>query len=160
VLERDDGVCHNTVQLEFFGGEGPAKVATCKPNEVEIPEVIGQSLASAKSRLQAQPLTPVVVYKPAKRAERLGVVVAQFPSKGTASAGDRVTIVLAKSTHGLVPNVVGLTLDQARTKLERMKIEVQTTGDSDGKVTAQSVAPRRAAAPGLEITLTVKGTGD
>jgi hypothetical protein len=27
-------------------------------------------------------------------------------------------------------------------------------------VTAQSVAPRRAAAPGLEITLTVTGMGD
>jgi penicillin-binding protein 1A len=160
VLERDDGVCHNTVQLEFFGGEGPSKVATCKPNEVEIPEVIGQSLATAKSRLQAQPLTPVVVYKPAKRAERLGVVVAQFPSKGTASANDRITIVLPKSTHGLVPNVVGLPLDHARAKLERMKIDVRTIGDSDGKVTAQSVAPRRAAAPGLEITLTVTGTGD
>ena len=60
VLERDDGVCHNTVQMQFFSGEGPSKVATCKPNEVEIPEVIGQSLADAKSRLQAQPLTPVV----------------------------------------------------------------------------------------------------
>ena len=58
VLERDDGVCHNTVQMQFFSGEGPSKVATCKPNEVEIPEVIGQSLADAKSRLQAQPLTP------------------------------------------------------------------------------------------------------
>ncbi len=158
VLERDDGVCHNTVQMQFFSGEGPSKVATCKPNEVEIPEVIGQSLAVAKSRLQAQPLTPVVIYKPAKRAEKLGVVVAQFPAKGTASANDRVTIVLPKSTHGLVPNVVGLPLDKARSKLERLKIEVRTTGDSDGKVTAQSVAPHRAAAPGLAITLTVAGT--
>jgi beta-lactam-binding protein with PASTA domain len=58
-----------------------------------------------------------------------------------------------------VPNVVGLPLDQARKKLERLKIEVRTTGDSDGKVTAQSVAPHRAAAPGLAITLTVKETG-
>ena len=47
-----------------------------------------------------------------------------------------------------MPNVVGLPLDKARAKLERLKIEVRTTGDSDGKVTAQSVAPRRAAAPG------------
>ena len=58
-----------------------------------------------------------------------------------------------------MPNVVGLPLDKARAKLERLKIEVRTTGDSDGKVTAQSVAPRRAAAPGLAITLTVAGTG-
>ena len=43
-----------------------------------------------------------------------------------------------------MPNVVGLPLDKARSKLERLKIEVRTTGDSDGKVTAQS----RRAAPG------------
>src|SRR5204862_426348 len=35
ILERDDGVCRNTAQLEFFGGQGPERVATCKQNEVE-----------------------------------------------------------------------------------------------------------------------------
>jgi penicillin-binding protein 1A len=159
VLERDDGVCRNTVQLQFFGGQGPGKVATCKQNEVEIPEVIGQPVATAKARLADQPLTPVVIYKPAHTGEQLGVVVGQMPSKGTASANDKITIVLAKSRHGVVPNVVGLPLAKARAKLERLRIDVKTTGDSDGKVTAQSVAPRRAAGPGLVITLTVAGTG-
>ena len=44
---RDDGVCKNTVQLQFFGGQGPARVATCKENEVEIPDTVGRTLADA-----------------------------------------------------------------------------------------------------------------
>jgi membrane peptidoglycan carboxypeptidase len=157
VLERDDGVCQNTVQLEFFGGTGPQRVATCKPNEVEIPDVIGQSLAAAKARLEGQPLTPAIVYKPAKTGDRLGYVVGQFPKQGTASAGDRITIILPKSLHGAVPNVVGLSLARAQAKLARLKLDVSLTGDSRGKVTKQSVPPHTAAAPGLKITLTVKG---
>jgi membrane peptidoglycan carboxypeptidase len=159
LLERDDGVCHNTVQLEFFGGVGPDRVATCKPNEVEIPEVIGQSLADAKARLEGQPLTPAIVYRPAKPGERIGYVVAQFPSKGTASANDQITIVLPKSLHGVVPNVVGLTLARATAKLERLKLSVSTTGDARGRVTAQSVRAHTASQPGEKIELTVRGTG-
>ncbi len=105
ILERDDGVCRNTVQLEFFGGQGPERVATCKPNEVEIPDTVGMSLADARARLEGQPLTPQIVYKPATTGQRLGVVVGQLPRRGTASAGDKITIVLRKSLHGVVPNV-------------------------------------------------------
>jgi hypothetical protein len=164
VLERDDGVCHNTAQMEFFGGEvllggKPAPVATCKPNEVEIPEVIGQSLAAAKARLEGQPLTPMVVYKPAKTGQRIDVVVGQDPARGTASAHDKITLVLRKSLHGVVPRVVGLPLARARVKLARLKLDVQTKGDSRGKVVAQSVAPRTASAPGEKIVLTVRGSG-
>jgi membrane peptidoglycan carboxypeptidase len=164
VLERDDGVCHNTAQLEFFGGEvlangKPAPVATCKPNEVEIPEVVGQTLANARARLEGQPLTPMVVYKPAKTGQRIDVVVGQDPARGTASAHDEITLVLRKSLHGVVPDVVGLPLARAQVKLARVKLDVQTKGDSRGKVVAQSVAPRTASAPGEKIVLTVRGSG-
>ena len=87
-LERDDGVCHNTAQLEFFGGEvltnsgNPARTATCKANEVEIPDTVGMSLADARARLQGQPLTPQIVYKPARTGQQLGVVVGQLPRQG------------------------------------------------------------------------------
>jgi len=49
---------------------------------------LGRSLAAARARLQGQPLTPEVVYKPARTGERIALVVDQFPDKGTASAGD------------------------------------------------------------------------
>jgi hypothetical protein len=164
ILERDDGVCRNTVDLEFFGGEvlwrnKPAPVATCKPNEVEIPEVVGRSLTAARARLEGQPLTPVVVYKPAKTGDRIDLVVGQFPRRGTASAHDEITLVLRKSLHGVVPKVVGLPLARARAKLARVKLDVHVKGDPIGKVVAQSVDPRTASAPGEKIVLTVRGTG-
>src|SRR5581483_6498816 len=107
-LERDDGVCKNTVQLAFYSGQPllpdgrTAPAADCKHNEVEIPDVVGDSLAAARTRLQGQPLTAVVVYKPAQPGDRTGYVVGQFPRSGTASAYDRITLVLEKSLHGVV----------------------------------------------------------
>jgi len=64
----------------------------------------------AKLHLDGQPLTPLVVYRPAKPGERLDVVVGQFPRRGTASAYDKITIILPKSLHGAVPKCVGLKL--------------------------------------------------
>jgi hypothetical protein len=156
LLMRDNGVCKNSYQLEFYGGTGPGHVATCKPNEVEIPDVVGYELVNAKSRLDGQPLTPMIVYRPAKTGERLGIVVGQFPRQGTASAYDKITIVLPKSLHGAIPKCVGLKLARAKSKLARLKLDVKVRGGSTGKVTAQSLRPGTAAAPGLKLTLTVK----
>jgi penicillin-binding protein 1A len=160
VLERDDGVCKNTAQLAFYGAEPlltnghPAPAADCKVNEVEIPDVVGESLASARSRLQGQPLTPVVVYKPARTGDRIGFVVGQFPRQGTASAWDKITLVSEKSLHGVVPRVVGLSVARARALLARLRLRVQVNGA--GKVVSQSARPGTAAGPGLRITLTAR----
>ena len=43
-------------------------------------------------------------------------------------------------------------------KLAKAKLEIATKGDSRGKVTAQSIHPRTASAPGEKIVLTVRGT--
>jgi membrane peptidoglycan carboxypeptidase len=163
LLERDDGVCKNTFQMEFFGGEGPSRVATCKPNEVEIPDVVGQPLEAAKSRLQGQPLSASVVYKPAKTGDRVGYVVGQFPRRGTASAYDKITLILAKSRHGVIPHLVGLPLAKAEARVARLHLDVHVTGGTRGRVIAQSLPAETAAAPGVALTLTVKpaqsGTG-
>jgi penicillin-binding protein 1A len=155
LLMRDNGVCKNSYQLEFYGGTGPSGVATCKPNEVEIPDVVGYTLLNAKARLNGQPLTPTIVYRPAKTGERLGIVVGQFPRKGTASAYDKITIVLPKSLHGAIPKVVGLKLPAAQSKLARFKLDITVEGGSEGKVVDQWPRPGRAAAPGQKMTLTV-----
>jgi beta-lactam-binding protein with PASTA domain len=156
---RDDGVCTNTVQLQFFGGQGPARMADCKTNEVAIPNTVGMELVAARARLEGQPLKPQIVYKPAHTGERIDLVVGQFPARGTASAGDTVTLVLRKSLHNVVPNVVGLSLGRAQPELAKLKMQVATTGAAHGKVVAQSIQPRTASAPGEKIVLTVRGTG-
>jgi beta-lactam-binding protein with PASTA domain len=55
-----------------------------------------------------------------------------------------------------VPRVVGMSVDRAQAKLERLHLKVKVTGGSSGRVVAQSLPAETAAAPGLEITLTVK----
>ncbi len=161
VLERDNGVCKNTYQLEFFGSEPlydgrPTHLADCKKNEVEIPDVVGEPLPAARARLEGQPLTASVVYKPAKPGDRIGYVVGQFPRRGTASAYDKITLVSEKSLHGVVPRVVGLTLARAEAKLHKLHLEVKVEGGRSGRVVSQSTAPRTAADPGSQIVLTVK----
>jgi membrane peptidoglycan carboxypeptidase len=95
-LERDNGYCRDSVQVEMFASWAPSRTAACKPNAVDVPDVVGSTLAAARQRLEQQPLSATVVYEPAKPGERLGVVVRQFPRAGTLSAWDHVTLVLAK----------------------------------------------------------------
>ena len=154
----DNGYCRTRIEIVYFVGYGPSRKANCKPNEVEVPRVVGYKLADAKARLAAQPLTPAYVYKPAAPRQRVDIVLAQFPSRGTLSSYDKVTLVLAKPLHGLVPNVVGLTLHQARARLLRRKLTARVVFVADGRpgrVLAQTPPPRVAAAPGLEVDLVV-----
>jgi hypothetical protein len=153
-FQLDNGVCRNTITLEYFSGRAPAKKANCKPNEVEVPNVVGTTYDVATIRLQAQPLTPVVVYKPASPGQALHVVVKQIPARGRLSSHNRVTIVFAKPLHGVVPNVVGLKLPQARKQLERLKLKIAVRG-SGPKVVRQRPKAGVAAGPGLPITLWV-----
>jgi penicillin-binding protein 1A len=156
LLERDDGVCKNPVSLEFYGGVGPRRLATCKKNEVDIPDVVGQSVAAATTRLADQPLRAAVVYKPAKVGDRVGYVVGQFPRRGTASAYDKITLISEKSLTGVVPRVVGMPLARAKAKLERVHLKVKVQGGSQGKVAKQSLPAFTAVLPGGEIVLTLR----
>jgi membrane peptidoglycan carboxypeptidase len=110
VLQLDNGHCRETSFVSYFSGGGPSHTANCKPNEVEIPRVIGMTVTRAKIRLAAQPLTPNIVYKPAQPKQRIDLVLDQFPRKGRLSSYDTVTLVLAKPLHGVVPTVLGRAL--------------------------------------------------
>jgi membrane peptidoglycan carboxypeptidase len=161
-LQLDNGRCRNTATLEFFYGRGPASRANCKPNEVEVPSVVGDTIRLALQRLVAQPLTPSYVYKPAKPGQRLNVVLAQYPAHGTLSSYDRVMLVVPRAVHGVVPNVVGLRLAHARTKLRKAKLTARVVRFAKGKpgrVIAQR--PRAGAAGGqhLEVRLIVGRAG-
>jgi len=155
-LERDNGVCHNAYQVEFYGGLAPSRVADCKPNEVDVPNVVGETLAAARARLAGQPLTPSIVYKPALPGERLDVVLAQFPNTGTLSAYDKVTLVVPKSLHGTMPRVLGLPLRRAQAILAPLHLDVHVTGGPAGKVVWQLPLAGAASAPGMRVSLTVK----
>jgi penicillin-binding protein 1A len=151
-FQLDNGLCRNTIQVAYFDGRSPAKTANCKPNEVEVPNVVGDTYEAARARLAAQPLTPVVVYKPASAGQALGLVVKQFPLKGRLSSFDKVTIVFAKPLHGVIPSVVGLPVSRARAKLERLKLQPVVRGLA-GRVVRQRPKAGLAAGAGLPVTL-------
>jgi hypothetical protein len=158
-LELDNGNCDSTKQLLYFAGERPARTADCKVNEVEVPKVVGRTISEANARLAAQPLTPQYVYEPAKPLQKLGVVVRQFPAKGTLSSYGKVTLVVPKALQGRVPKVVGLRFGRAKARLERLHLKWKVDGEppAAAKVIAQTPRWGVAGKRGLVITLVVKG---
>ena len=156
LLRRDNGFCATAVSVEFFSGFAPTAVANCKHNEVEVPDVRGSTIASAKQRLIGQPLEWTIVYKPAKTGQRLGIVIGQFPLRGTLSAYDKLTLVLPKAQHGVVPRLVGLTVKRARAKAAKLRLDVHLTGLGTGRVVSQAPRWGVAAAPGMRLVLKLK----
>jgi penicillin-binding protein 1A len=155
---RDNGNCRDVRLVMYFPGTEPNGQAPCKLNEVDVPRVVGAKLDDAKERLLEMPLTPEVITRPAKPGERLGRVVAQFPRKGTLSSWDTVRIVMPKSTNGRIPNVVGLTLEQARRQLARRDLAGLVEAFADGEarlVLAQYPRPGLAAVHNMTIRLIV-----
>jgi len=154
-VELDDGLCRSTSLIVYFTGHGPSRTADCKRNEVDVPNVVGWNVESARTRLASQPLSAQLVYKPASAGQRVGVVLRQFPAGGTLSSFDKVTLVLAKPLHGLVPRTIGLTLRAARTRLAKLKLVPQVTGKA-GRVVAQQPRAGVAAAPGMKVRLVLR----
>jgi penicillin-binding protein 1A len=158
VLRLDNGHCRETELISYFVGRGPSRTADCRPNEVDVPRVVGMSLARAKIRLGAQPLTPNVVYKPAQAKQRVDLVLDQFPRKGRLSSYDTVTLVLAKPLHGVVPQVAGRSLPDARRRLRARGLVPVIERFADGRagrVLAQTPVSGVAAAPRMKIRLVV-----
>ena len=93
--------------------------------------------------------------------ERVGVVVKQVPRTGTLSSFQRVTIVLAKPLHGTVPKLVGLSWSHASAKLRKLKLHVQLQRSKGvpGRVVDQKPRAGVAAAPGMNVTVTVGSAG-
>jgi membrane peptidoglycan carboxypeptidase len=150
--QLSNGNCRSTVDVVYFDGAREQPTANCRRNEVEVPSVIGSTYSQAQARLAAQPLTPVVVYKPASPGQRVGVVVGQIPARGRLSSYDKVTLIFVKPLHGLVPDVLGMPLARARAKLLRMKL-VPTLRGTGARVIRQRPGADVAAGAGLPVTL-------
>jgi len=156
-LQLDNGYCHDTQEIVYMA-DAPTRTANCLPNEVEVPGVVGQTLAAAKDRLAGQPLGFKLVFEPAAATQRVDVVVGQYPAPNSRlSAGDQVTLVLRKPLHGVVPRVLGRPLAAARARLMRAHLQpVVRFGDGpSGRVVSQAPGPGVAAAPGLAVRLVV-----
>jgi beta-lactam-binding protein with PASTA domain len=82
-------------------------------------------------------------------------VLGQIPAKGTLSAHDTVMLILGKPRYGVLPSVVGLPVDRAIRKLERLKLQPAVVGGATGRVIRQAPRGRIATAPGMHVRLIV-----
>jgi membrane peptidoglycan carboxypeptidase len=154
----DNGNCRDVHLVTYVAGSEPTKSASCKPNEVDVPPVVGAKLEDAKIRLQSMPLTVEVIRRPAKGGERLNRVVAQYPAKGTLSSFDTVRIVVPVPQNGRIPDIVGLPLAQARKRLARHHLAglVQSYAEGKtGRVLQQFPNAGLASVPNMTIKLVV-----
>jgi penicillin-binding protein 1A len=154
---RDNGYCPATRVISYFAGRLPGTTAACYANEVSVPVVVGRSVDSARTTLQSVPLTPDVVYVPAKVRSRPGEVVKQTPRGGFLSANGSVRLWVSAAQDGLVPNLVGSSLPAARERSRKLKLrlKIQYGDGPEGTVVKQSVEAGVAAEPGLPLTLLV-----
>ena len=155
----DNGNCRGSRQILYFAGSGPEAEATCKPNEVDVPSVIGSRLGEARSHLYSMPLTPEVIWRPAKPGQELGYVIDQKPKSGTLSSWSTVRIFLPRPGNGRVPDVVGMTVEKARHKLANRRLAglVQTyvDGGRAGEIVAQFPRAGLAATRNMTVRLVV-----
>lgn len=156
-LLLDNGLCRTRREVVYFAGTGPSQTANCLENEVEVPDVRQLSLAVALARVEAQPLTAELVYKPAARLQRPGIVVDQRPKRGYRSAYDQILLVVTKATQGVIPNLVGRDLPDARSRLKKLKLQPKISWGrgKPGTVLAQKPRAGLAAAPGVKVELVV-----
>ena len=153
----DNGYCRDTRLLVYFAGRAPEAEADCKPNEVQVPLVVGLTPEAAAARLAEQPLEAKIVYRPARPGRRPGLVVDQEPRAGGLSAHDEVLVVVSRAQHGLLPNFVGSSLADVSAAARRLRLRVRTeTGPGPaGVVVRQWPQPGVASAPGLAVRLVV-----
>ncbi|HET6684772.1 MAG TPA: PBP1A family penicillin-binding protein [Gaiella sp.] len=156
--QLDNGFCPGTRVTSYFVGEAPTSTAKCYANEVSVPVVVGRSAESAAVALESVPLTPDLVYVPAKPRARPGQVVKQEPRGGYLSANGKVRLFVSLARDGLVPNLVGSSLPAARQRMRKLRLSVRVEYASrgpSGTVLEQSLQPGIAIRPGLPITLLV-----
>ena len=155
--QRDNGYCREARVLVYFSGRAPERTADCKPNEVSVPIVVGMTETGAVERLAAQPLQARIAYVPARPGRTPGRVVEQDPAGGGLSANDTVLLSVTKPQHGLVPNLVGSSMEDAGAELRRRGLRVagEAAPGPRGLVLEQHPRPGVTASPKLVVRLVV-----
>ena len=146
-FQLDNGLCRHTITVQYFDGQRAGEDRELQAERGRGAERRrARSYDAARARLAAQPLTPVVVYKPASRGQQLHVVVKQLPAKGRLSSYDKVTIVFAKPLHGVDPE--GRRAEAAggaRRSSARLKLDADRARAPGTKIVRQR--PRGAESP-------------
>ena len=123
-------------------GDEVTLLVSAGPRRVDVPDVVGLPVDDARARLEQDDLRARV--RRVFSEESPGSVVAQDPSAGDrAPAGSEVRINVSKGTGRVtVPDVVGLSEDEATQRLDQAGLEVRSfevpAADQEGTVVAQN----------------------
>ncbi|MFD5770847.1 PASTA domain-containing protein, partial [Streptomyces sp. NPDC127049] len=129
---------------------------------VDVPDVTGETVEDATATLQEAGLKVSVAPERVHSPEDAGAVAAQSLAEGSRAAkGDTITLTVSKGPRQVeVPDVVGMTTDEAREELKAAGFEVKVEknfpflGD---EVTGQSVEGGGTAPEGSTVAITIKG---
>jgi eukaryotic-like serine/threonine-protein kinase len=144
-------------------GSGVEVLVSSGPAPVNVPDVTGQSLASAESALSSAELEVGTVTKRSSTDQQPGTVLSQSPAPGSsAKAKSKVDLVVAEAPKEVaVPNVVGESQGLAKSTLEGAGFKVKTaTGQTTeagevGNVLRQTPGPGTKATNGSTVTITI-----
>ena len=122
---------------------------------VPVPSVTGQPEADAVTTIEGAGLTPQVTEQHSLEVEE-GLVVSQSPAEGTAARNSPVQLVVSSGPAVVaVPRVLGLSIDDARARLEAAGFQVRVRSLRIGNVVAQS--PRAGAQRRQGTSVTIYG---
>ncbi|MFC0596896.1 Stk1 family PASTA domain-containing Ser/Thr kinase [Streptomyces palmae] len=148
-IERD-----GTVELIMSKGPKPAE-------RVTVPSVVGKTYDEAAAELKGKgfQVSQETKEDPSRPA---GTVIDQNPpGDTTAGRGALITLTVAKAPEQVtVPEVRGLTLEEATSKLDAKGLKISSTEEEKadvepGKVFEQSIAPGQDVSAGSTITVKI-----
>ncbi|MHC3473380.1 Stk1 family PASTA domain-containing Ser/Thr kinase [Streptomyces sp. 7R007] len=132
------------------------------PETVRVPDVTGDGLAQARTRLKQQGLEPGMVTREFSDDVPKGSVISTDPAAGTKRhAGSAIALTVSKGSPVDVPDVTGEDLADARADLEEQGLTVKVAAQrvnseyDAGQVAAQTPAADSQAAEGDTVTLTL-----
>ncbi|MGN1418220.1 MAG: Stk1 family PASTA domain-containing Ser/Thr kinase, partial [Acutalibacteraceae bacterium] len=111
-------------------------------SQTEVPDVYGYEYASAEAMLKSRNFS-VSVVKEANSSVALGEVIRTSPARGEmAENGSVVTVYVSSTAEAVdVPNVIDMTVEQARKALEEKGLEMEeerrNSTEEEGKVIGQ-----------------------
>jgi serine/threonine-protein kinase len=133
------------------------------PETVAVPDMTGLDQVGAREELEGVGLVPSIVDDVPSDTVEAGLFVESDPAVGTeVEVGETVEIAFSSGPEAVeVPNVVGMTQDQAASALEGAGLasgsvdEVNDPSAAAGDVVATDPAAGASAAPGSRVNLTV-----
>lgn len=166
VLKYDDEIKAGTVMsVSEKGGESiphDTKIILTSsqgPEPVTVPQVVNLSEGAATTTLQDLGLR-VKAEKAYSDEVSKGDVLSQIPeAKANAKRTDTVTVTVSKGRELVkVPDVMGLSTEEAHKKLEALELEVEDQyawGGFLGKIRFQGVDPGESVPKGTVVSLTI-----